>query len=65
MYIEMIRVSSSFIKAVGYDDGTLYVEFHSGFTYPHPHVPYRLFEGLRDADSPGTFYNQNIRGKYK
>jgi len=64
-YVEMICVSSSFILAVGYSGGTLYVEMHTGQTYTHPHVPYYHFEGLLHASSPGAYYNQNIRGKYK
>jgi hypothetical protein len=64
-YIEMIRVNSSFIRAVGHDGHTLYVEFHTGATYPHPGVPYYMFENLINADSPGTYYNRRIRGRYR
>lgn len=65
MFLTMIPLNSSFIRAAGHDGSTLYVEFHNGRTYPHPYVPYSLFEGLINADSPGTFYNQHIRGKFK
>jgi hypothetical protein len=64
-YAEMIRVSSSWIRAVGYDGSTLTVEFHSGRVYDHPHVPYSVFEGLLNASSKGAYYNRYIRGKYK
>jgi len=64
-YIEMVSVSSSFIRAVGHDGHTLYVEFRTGDTYPHPRVPYYMFEDLINADSPGTYYNQRIRGRYR
>jgi len=44
----------------------LAVVFHTSSTiYDHPDVPNSVFEALINADSPGTYYNQNIRGKYK
>jgi len=63
--MSMIPVSSSFIRAIGYDGSTLYVEFATGETYPHPGVPYYHFEGLLHASSVGAYYNEHIRGKYK
>ena len=65
MFLTMIPVDSSVIRAVGYDGSTLTVEFHNGRTYAHPHVPYSLFEGLLNTTSPGSLYNRYIRGKYK
>lgn len=64
-YTEMIRVSSSAIRAVGYDGYSLRVEFHSGRVYDHPNVPYYHFEGLLNASSKGAYYNEHIRGRYK
>lgn len=61
----LIQIRSSAIRAIGYDGSTLTVEFHTGRTYQHPHVPYSVFEGLLNATSPGTYYNQHIRGKFK
>jgi hypothetical protein len=65
MYVEMISVSSSVIRAVGYDGSTLTVEFRSGRTYDHPHVPESVYLGLMSASSKGRYYSRNIRGKYK
>jgi hypothetical protein len=42
--------------------GTLSVEFHTRHAYDHPGVPYSVFEALIHAGSPGTNYNQPIRG---
>src|SRR2546422_8200934 len=61
-YVEMIRVSSSVIRAVWYDGSTLTIEFRSGRTYDHPHVPYSVYAGLMRASSKGAYYNQKIRG---
>ena len=63
-YVEMIRVGSSFIRAVGYDGSTLYVEMENGRTYDHPHVPYSVYACLTGAASKGRYYNRNIRGRY-
>ena len=65
MYVEMVRVSSSAIRAVGYDGSTLTVEFRSGRTYDHPHVPPGVYHGLMSASSKGAYYNEHIRGKYR
>jgi hypothetical protein len=65
MYVEMIRVHSEAIAAIGYDGSTLYVEFHNTGTYEHPHVPYSVYLGLMNATSHGGYYNRHIRGKYK
>jgi hypothetical protein len=67
MYVEMIHVTSTAIRAVGYDENTLTltVEFRSGRVYDHPGVPYHHFEGLLNASSVGTYYNNHIRGKYR
>ena len=64
-YVEMITVTSTAIRAVGFAGGTLTVEFRSGRVYDHPGVPSRHFEGLLNASSPGRYYNRYIRGKYR
>ena len=61
----LIEVNSSAIGAVGYDDYTLTVEFHSGHIYDHPGVPEAVFHGLMNASSMGAYYNQHIRGRYR
>ena len=62
--MSMIPVSSSAIRAIGYEDGTLAVAFHNSGTYLHPGVPYSVFERFMRSGSKGAFYNQNIRGRY-
>jgi hypothetical protein len=62
----MIEVSSTAIRAVGYDGHTLAVQFHtSGTTYCHQGVPYSLYVQLMQSSSMGGFYNRYIRGKYQ
>jgi hypothetical protein len=59
-------VSSSSIRAVGYDGNRLFVQFHtSGTTYTHYRVPYWIYCGLMQAASIGAYYNRYIRGRYR
>ncbi len=62
--MSMISVSSSAIRAIGYEDGTLAVAFHSTGTYYHHGVSFSLFERFLHSGSKGAFYNTHIRGRY-
>ena len=63
--MSMISVSSSAIRAIGYDGGTLAVAFHNSGIYYHHGVPYSVYVGLMQASSKGIFYNRRIRGRYR
>lgn len=60
----MIIVISSVISAVGYDGSTLTIEFNNGRVYDYHHVPDRVYMGLMNAGSKGSYYNRYIRGRY-
>jgi len=64
--MEMIRVTSSAINAVGYDAGTMQMQirFIQGHTYTFCRVPKSVFDGLLSAGSKGRYYDQYIRDKY-
>lgn len=61
--VEMVKVDSSNIKAVGYQNGDLYVEYGNGI-YKYVGVPKNLFEGLVGANSKGKYMNEEIKGKF-
>ena len=64
--MSMIPVSSSAIRAVGYDGYNLAVQFHhSGTIYIHPGVPHSIFEEFMNSASMGSFYSHYIRGRYR
>ncbi len=65
--MEMIEVSSSAIRAIGYDATTsfLKITFSEGHTYDSCGVPEHVFNGLLDAPSKGRYYNDHIRGFYE
>jgi hypothetical protein len=61
-----IHLNSSSIRAVGWSANHLFVLFHtSDEIYDHLGVPYSVFMELVDAMSPGTYYNRNVRGRYR
>jgi len=61
--IEMIRVTSSNISAVGYSHGRqiLKVAFLSGAVYEYYGVPEYLFDGVMCASSKGRFLNEYVK----
>ncbi|MEH1800656.1 MAG: KTSC domain-containing protein [Nostoc sp.] len=64
--IVMLPVISSMAMAVGYDrnEQILQVEFQSGAVYQYLGVDEDTWEDLYSSDSIGSFYNQEIKGRY-
>ncbi|MFZ2209568.1 MAG: KTSC domain-containing protein [Porticoccaceae bacterium] len=65
--MDMIRVSSSAIAAIGYDPTTMRmkIRFVQGDTYDFCGVPAHVFNGLLNARSKGSYYNNHIRHRYQ
>jgi len=61
-----VPVSSTALSSCTYDDETqdLIVTFLSGRSYTHAGVPAEVYQGLVMASSPGSFYNEVIKGTY-
>ncbi|MEH1836118.1 MAG: KTSC domain-containing protein [Nostoc sp.] len=64
--IIMLPVISSMAMAVGYDRGEhiLQVEFQSGAIYHYLGIDEESWEDLYFSDSIGSFFNQEIKGRY-
>jgi hypothetical protein len=62
--VNMIPVTSSNVASVGYEQGILYVKFHSGATYSYDDVSQEEFESLQSAQSVGSYFNENIKNQY-
>jgi len=64
---EWIKVESSSLMRVRYEvvDETLGTEFHDGSVYEYQRVPAHVYDSLMMASSKGTYYNENVRGKYE
>lgn len=61
-----VKVSSSNIASVGYDESskTLEIEFTGGRIYQYAKVPEVAFRELVKASSPGSYFKDNIRERY-
>jgi len=63
----MLEVSSTTFSKIGYDPASqeLTVVFRDGGeTYTYSGIPAVLFEDMRSAESVGSFYHANIKGKF-
>ena len=46
------------------DTQTLELTFATGRSYTFENVPEDIWTGLESASSPGTYFAQNIKGRY-
>jgi hypothetical protein len=62
----MIQLDSGVLHSATYDEDseTLDILFRNGRVYILNRVPKNVFEGLRDAPSPGSYFNSELKGKY-
>ena len=65
---EVVRtaVDSSVLSSIGYSvDATLELEFRTGAIYRYFAVPQTIFEDLTAAESKGTYFNRNVRNRFR
>lgn len=64
--IDMQRVDSSHIEAVGFDgkNEELIVEFKGGRRYAYSGVRKDTFDNLMAADSKGTYFGKEIKNSF-
>lgn len=62
----MIPLASSNLSGYEYDEAsqTLSIRFQSGRTYRYGSVPQDVADGLGSADSPGRYFNANIKNNF-
>jgi hypothetical protein len=59
------NIVSTNLKSVGYEDGTLEVEFKTFSIYQYYNVPESIYFRLLNAVSKGTFLNTYIKDRYR
>lgn len=59
-----VPVESSSIESVGYERSVLEVSFRNGGLYQYFDVPEELVVMLMRAESKGSFFNRQIRGRF-
>jgi hypothetical protein len=59
-------LASSNLSAMRYDEQsrTLQIRFQSGRSYDYQDVPADVADGLKQADSPGRYFLNSIKGVY-
>ncbi len=57
-------VSSSDISSIGYENGTLEIEFNKGGVYQYHNVPFSTYSGLMSASSHGKYFHAYIKNFY-
>lgn len=63
--MRMIPVQSSDLARVGYESGTLCIQFNSGGIYEYYNVPESVYNGLMSASSHGKYFHQFIKSNYR
>ena len=58
-------VYSSDIRSIGYENGTLEIEFNSGGVYQYYNVPSSIAQGLLYAQSHGRYFHRYINEHYQ
>lgn len=62
--VKLHSVDSSWINAVGYDQGTLIVETVEGRKYSYTGVEIETYRDFIRSTSPGRFFGTRIKGNY-
>jgi KTSC domain len=60
----LVPVQSTNIAAVGYDAGTLVVQFRDQSIYHYEDLPEQVYQGLLGAESKGRYLHRDVRGRY-
>lgn len=63
-------LKSSWLASVEYYtckriDGYLIIVLKSGKEYIHKNVPFEIWQDFLEAESAGSYYDKNIKGKYR
>lgn len=58
------KISKSFIELVEHKDQKLTIQFVDGRRYRYDNVPYMHYHAICKAISPGSYYDQHIKGKF-
>ena len=65
--VQMKKVESSNLEAIGYDDvdRSLYIDFNSGGRYQYLDVLPHIYPEILDAESPGSYFRKFVMEKFK
>ena len=61
--MDLIKVASSNIDSIGFDDNGLIIRFKSGSMYQYGDVDLALYNEFLNSESKGKFFNTKIKSK--
>ena len=61
--MKRLQIQSTNIKGIGFEDGTLEVEFKQGAVYQYSPITEDQFRALLESDSKSKWINENIKSK--
>lgn len=61
--MDMIKVASSNIDSIGFDENGLMVQFKNGSKYQYADVDLALYNEFLKSGSKGQFFNTRIKNK--
>lgn len=64
MLPQLIEIDSRALKAVAWENDTLFLKFNNGKLYKYKEVDRAKFDGIMGAKSAGEYYNAYIKGKH-
>ena len=53
------------IDRVGYQQGSLFIQFHSGGCYRYDDAPFQTYDLLVKSESAGKVFHSHIKGRYR
>ena len=62
---ELIKVESSNIDMIGYDDNQIFVQFKGGGIYKYNKTDLDVFNEMKKSESVGKFLNTKIKNVYE
>src|SRR5690606_32277819 len=60
---DLVKVESSNIDMVGFNEDTTYVKFKNGSIYSYPKTGREEFEHLKEASSVGSYFSKTFKLK--
>lgn len=63
--MKMVKLKSSTIDSVAYENSTLTVKFKTGSIYSYKDVPEEIFQKICSADSAGKVFASLVRNSFK
>ena len=62
--MELTPLDSSYLVAAGHDGKDLVIRFKGGKTFAYDSAPPELLDLLVQAESPGSVFHREIKGKF-